>query len=44
MVAAPTYGKSKYVSVISLLTLTYFNIIKEIRWALQELRVLKFME
>ena len=36
MATMPIYGKTKYVK----LTLTYFIIIKEIRWALQDLQVL----
>ena len=38
MAAMPIYGKTKYNK--RKLTLTYFNIIKEIRWALQDLHVL----
>ena len=35
------YGETKYFSNDKpMLTLTYFNIIKEIRWALQDLQVL----
>ena len=40
MAATPIYGKTKHVLYISCKTLTYFNIIKEIRWAPQDLQVL----
>ena len=39
MAATPIYGKTKYV-LLCHKTLTYFNIIKEIRWAPQDLQVL----
>ena len=41
MAATPIYGKTKYVLLIYLLVdLDLFNMIKEIRWAPQDLQVL----
>ena len=33
MAATPIYGKTNFIHYMLLLTLTYFNIIEEIRWA-----------